>query len=371
MFKRMLVLAFLTVSAAIIFPACAKKADNTIKIGVAGPMTGDQSRYGVDFTNGVGLAVEHWMAKGGVAGKKIATISADDQHDPKQAVSVANKLVNEGVAGVIGHFNSNCSIPASKVYQDGGVVEITPSTTNPKFTGQGCWNVFRVCGRDDQQGNVAAAFVAGDLKKTRIAVIHDKTIYGQGITDVFKANLGDKAQVVYYGSIIQGDKDFKSVLATVKNANPEVVYFGGMYPEAGLLLKQAKEIGLNAVFVSGDGAMDAKLIEIAGKDAEGVYMTFTPDPSTIEGAKAFLEEYTKKYGEPGPYSIYAYTAADIMLKAINDTGSTDGRKVAEYIRTHSFDGPLGKVEFTPEGDNKNAHYVVWQVKDGKFVQVTK
>jgi len=370
MFRRFLVLAVLLVLAVIFFSACTKKDTDVIKIGIAGPMTGDQSRYGADFSNGTELALKHWMEKGGVAGHKIDIVKEDDQHDPKQAVSIANKLVNEGVAGVIGHFNSNCSIPASKVYMEGSVVEITPSTTNPKYSEQGYWNVFRVCGRDDQQGNVAADFVRNKLKAARVAIVHDKTVYGQGITDVFKSNLGDKAHVVYYGSIIQGDKDFKSVLTTIKGSNPDVVYFGGMYPEGGLLLKQAREVGLNAIFVSGDGAMDAKLIEIAGKDAEGAYMTFTPDPSSIESAKAFIDEYTKKYGEPGPYSIYAYTAANIMFQAINDTGTTDSRKVAEYIRTHSFDSPLGKVEFSPNGDNKNAHYVIWQVKGGKFVQVT-
>jgi len=350
---------------------CSKKGGDTIKIGIAGPMTGDQSKYGVDYKNGANLAVEHWMAKGGVARKKVELVLEDDQHDPKQAVSVANKLVNEGIAGVVGHFNSSCSIPASRVYQDGGIVQITPSTTNPLFTEQGYWNVFRVCGRDDQQGKVGADFVTGVLKKTNVAVINDKTTYGQGITEVFKKNIGDKARIVYDGSIIQGDKDFKSVLTSVKSANPDVIYFGGMYPEAALLVKQAREIGLNAIFIGGDGAMDQKLVEIAGPSAEGFYMTFTPDPANIESAKGFIEEYTKKYGEPGPYSIYAFVATDIMMKAINETGSTDGKTIAAYIHKNSFDGPLGKVEFTDKGDNKNARYVVWSVKDGKFVQVTR
>ncbi len=350
---------------------CSKGGGNVIKIGVAGPMTGDQSRYGVDFKNGVNMAVEEWAQNGGVMGKKVKVIIEDDQHDPKQAVSVADKLTNEGIAGIIGHFNSSCSIPASKIYMDGDILMISPSTTEPQFTDQGYWNTFRVCGRDDQQGKVAADFVTGALKKTQIAVINDRTTYGQGITDEFKKNLPPQAKVVYDGSIIQGDKDFKSVLASIKNANPEVVYFGGMYPEAGLLVKQAREIGLDAIFVGGDGAMDQKLIDIAGDDANGFYITFTPDPSSIPSAKGFLAGYKAKYGEPGPYSIYAYVAADIMLQAINDTKSTDGKVLAAYLHKNSFDTPLGKIQFSKNGDNENARCVMWEVEGGKFVQVTK
>ncbi len=368
--RWLITLAAFVSAALLLVSGCSKGSGNVIKIGVAGPMTGDQSRYGVDFKNGVGMAVQEWMNKGGVMGKKVEVLPEDDQHDPKQAVSVADKLTNEGIAGIIGHFNSSCSIPASKIYMDGDILMISPSTTEPQFTDQGYWNTFRVCGRDDQQGKVAADFVTGVLKKTRIAVINDRTTYGQGIADEFKKNLPPQARVVYDGSIIQGDKDFKSVLASIKNANPEVVYFGGMYPEAGLLVKQAREIGLDAIFVGGDGAMDRKLIDIAGDDANGFYVTFTPDPSSIPSAKGFLADYRAKYGEPGPYSIYAYVAADIMLQAINDTKSTDGKVLADYLHKNTFDTPLGKIRFAKNGDNENARYVMWEVENGKFVQVT-
>ncbi|MGA2192956.1 MAG: branched-chain amino acid ABC transporter substrate-binding protein [Nitrospirota bacterium] len=349
---------------------CSGKGGDTINIGVAGPMTGDQSKMGMDFKNGVTLAVEQWNSKGGVLGKKVVVQIEDDQHDPKQAVAIANKLVNEGAAGVIGHFNSSCSIPASKIYEDGGVPMITPATTNPQLTEQGFWNVFRVCGRDDQQGKVAAEFVSKDLGKKRIAVLHDKTTYGQGLANEFQKNLSGSAKVVYYGSIIQGDKDFKSVLTSIKETNPEIIYFGGIYPEAGLMMKQAREIGLDATFVSGDGSIDPKLLDIAGAAAEGTYLSFSPDPVNIPSAKGFLDEYHKRFGEHGPYSIYAYDAANILLKSINTVGSVDGKAVADAIHKGSFDGALGKVEFDKKGDNKIAHYVMWQVKGGKFVQVT-
>ncbi len=370
MFKNAVLILSVSIIAFLVFSACGKKGEDTIKIGIAGPMTGDQSKMGMDFRNGVSLAVEEWNAKGGVLGKKVTMIVEDDQHDPKQAVAIANKLVNEGVVGVVGHFNSNCSIPASKIYLEGSVPQVTPATTNPTFTDQGYWNVFRVCGRDDQQGKAAADFVLKGLKTGKVAIIHDKTTYGQGLADEFKKNLGSKAEVVYYGSIIQGDKDFKSVLTTVKSKGPEFLYFGGIYPEGGLLLKQAREIGLDSVFVSGDGCIDPKFIEIAGESAEGAYFTFSPDPVSIESAKAFLDRYHKEFGPHGPYSIYAYDAANILIKAIGDAGTTDGKAVAAAIHKGAFDGALGKVQFDGKGDDKIAHYVIWQAKGGKFVQVT-
>jgi len=371
MFKKGVIFFVVSLVAAfVLLSACSKKGGETIKIGIAGPMTGDQSKMGMDFKNGVEMAVENWNAKGGVLGKKIEMVVEDDQHDPKQAVAIANKLVNEGVVGVVGHFNSSCSIPASKIYLDGGIPQITPATTNPTFTEQGYWNVFRVCGRDDQQGKAAADFVLGNLKKAKVAILHDKTTYGQGLADEFRKNIVGKADEVYYGSIIQGDKDFKSVLTTIKSKGPEVIYFGGIYPEGGLLLKQAREIGLDAVFVSGDGCIDPKFIEIAGTNAEGSYFTFSPDPESIGSAKGFLDEYHKKFGPHGPYSIYAYDAANILLKAINDSGTPDGRKVADAIHKGTYDGALGNVQFDAKGDNKIAHYVIWQAKGGKFVQVT-
>lgn len=371
MFRRYLVMASAAVAVIAIIAGCSGKSEqNELLIGIAGPMTGDQSKMGMDFKNGVQLAVDHINAQGGVLGMKVVVKVEDDQHDPKQAVAIANKLVNEGVKGVVGHFNSSCSIPASNIYMDGGVPMITPATTNPEFTERGLWNVFRVCGRDDQQGKAAADYVAGTMGAKRVAVLHDKTTYGQGLADQFKENLSAPAEVVYYGSIIQGDKDFKSVLSTIKSENPEVLYFGGIYPEGGLLVKQARELGLNAVFVGGDGIIDQKFIEIGGSSAEGTFITFSPDPANIPSAKAFLDEYHQRFGEHGPYSVYAYDAANILLKSIAETGSTDGRQVADRIRAGSFDGALGLVSFDSKGDNKIAHYVIWQVKDGKFVQVT-
>ena len=381
MFRRNSIAAVL---AAILFgmTGCAQQDDQSIRIGAVGPMTGDQSKMGVDLRNAAELAVGEWNEKGGVLGRKITLLPGDDQADPKQAVSIANKFINQKVAAVVGHWNSSCSIPASKYYQDANVVMITPATTNPKLTQQGFHNVFRVCGTDDQQGRIAAAFILASGRYKRIAIIHDKTAYGQGLADYFKQALGTRVQVVYYGGIVQRDSDYKAVLTAIKETKADLYYFGGIYPEAGRLVRQAREIGLNIPMMTGDGVYDPTFINIAGKSAEGTYVTFGKDPAGLTTAKLFMEKYRKSYGEPGPYSIYAYDAANIILTAIERTGIIekdpktgketlviDGRKMAVYISRTTFQGAFGDISFDKNGDVTRAPYVVWQVKDGVFKQV--
>ncbi len=352
-------------------PGCQKKSDS-IRIGVAGPMTGDQSKMGTDFKNGVSLAAQEWNAAGGLLGRKIELIMGDDQHDPKQAVSVANKIVNEGAVGIIGHFNSSCSIPASDIYNRVSMPMISPGSTNPQFTEKGYKGVFRVCGRDDQQGRVGADFVNSRLKVRKIAVIHDKTTYGQGLADEFKKAIGSKVEIVYYGGIIQGDKDFKGVLTTIRQKKPELVFFGGIYPEMGLVVRQARELGMNTPFMSGDGSIDPKFIEIAGAQAaEGTYLTFSPDPKNIPSARDFISKYNAMFGEIGPYSIYAYDAANIMFSAIKEANTTDGNVISEKLHTMEFDGAGGKIRFDDKGDVTAAPYVIWITRDGKFEEYWK
>ena len=359
---------FIFLSLVILSFGCQKKED-VIKIGMAGPMTGDQAKMGTDFRNGAALAVDEWNSKGGILGKKIRLIVSDDQRDPKQAVAVANKMVNEGVIGVIGHLNSSCSIPASDIYHRAGIPMITPGSTNPQLTEKGYKNVFRVCGRDDQQGKVGADYVSQILKLKRVAVLHDKTTYGQGLADEFKRFLGEGVDVVYYSGIVQGDKDFKMILTAVGNKNPQLIFFGGIYPEAGLLVKQARELGLNAPFMSGDGTIDAKFIEIAGPQAaEGTLLTFSPDPNNMPTAKGFLERYRSEFGEIGPYSIYAYDATNILLTAIKEAQSTQGDLIAGKLRAMEFDTALGRISFDAKGDVTVAPYVIWITRDGKFVE---
>jgi branched-chain amino acid transport system substrate-binding protein len=354
--------------------AC-QKGPAEIVIGVAGPMTGDQSKLGNDIERGARLAVNEWNARGGISGKKIRLEVGDDQHDPKQAVSVANKMVNTGIAGMVGHFNSSASLPASSVYHAAGIPMVTPASTNPRLTDQGFWNVFRVCGRDDQQGKVAADFIGQKLKIKRVAILHDKTTYGQGLAEEFRKSLAayqkEGVEAVSFDGITQGDRDFRGILTSLKGKDPQVVFFGGVFPEGGLLAKQAKEVGLTAPLMSGDGVIDPKFIEIAGPAAEGSYLTFTADPEKIPQAKGFLEKYKATYGnELAPYAIYAYDSANILLTALSQSG-TDGKNVAEAIRSIKYDGALGHIEFDQKGDVKKSPYIVWVTKNGKFEEFWK
>ncbi len=357
-----------SIAVLIALAGCTRLDDNVIRIGAAGPMTGDQSKMGMDLKNAAELAVAEWNEKGGILGKKIELLVGDDQADPKQAVSIANKFINQNVVALVGHWNSSCSIPASKYYNDANVVMISPATTNPQLTQQGFKRVFRVCGTDDQQGRVAAEFVLAKLHPRRVAIIHDKTAYGQGLADYFKKALGDKAEVVYYGGIIQHDPDYKAVLTTIKDNKPDLYFFGGIYPEAGRLVRQAKEIGLNIPMITGDGVFDPTFISIAGKAAEGTYVTFGKEPAGLASAQSFIQKYKAKYGDPGPYSIYAYDAVNIILTAIGQTGTMDGAKVAEYISKTTFHGAFGDISFDKNGDVAKAPYVIWQVRNGKFVE---
>lgn len=352
------------------FSACAKKED-VIKIGTAGPFTGDQTRIGQDMKNGVELAVAEWNAKGGVLGKKIVLLSEDDRHDPKEAVAVANKLVSSGVVGVIGHLNSSCTKPASRIYNEKSVPMITPASTNPEITKQGYNNVFRTCGRDDQQGTELAKFVVDVLKKKRVAVLHDKTTYGQGLSEELKKSAGNKIEVVVYEGVTQGDQDFKPVLTKVKSSNPDLIFFGGMHTEGGLIIKQAKELGIKAPVIGGDGLYGSTLLEVAGPAAEGSYMAFFTPTAETEIGRNFVKNYTAKYGEIETYAPYAYDAANILLKAIAESKTTDGKKLIDAIRKMKYEGAVGTIEYDENGDIKKAGYAIYTVKDKKFIPYDK
>ncbi|HTZ17056.1 MAG TPA: branched-chain amino acid ABC transporter substrate-binding protein, partial [Dissulfurispiraceae bacterium] len=356
----------------VVLVAGCEKKDKVVKIGIAGPMTGPDAKMGTDFRNGAAIALEEWNATGGVLGRKVEAVIQDDQSDPKQAVAIANKLVNDGVIGIVGHFNSSCSIPASDVYERAGKPMITPGSTNPLLTGRGYKGIFRVCGTDDQQGKVGARFVREKLKLKKVAVIHDKTTYGQGLADIFKDNLGSGIEVVYYGGITRGDKDFKTVLTSIKQKEPELIYFGGIYADSGLLVKEAREIGIKVPFMSGDGTIDQKFIEIAGdKAAEGTYLTFSPDPAHIPAAAEFIKKYRAKYGELGPYSIYSYVAVNILLDAAREAGTSDGRALIEKMSAKDFSTALGKIKFNDKGDVSEVPYIVWITRNGKFEEFWK
>jgi branched-chain amino acid transport system substrate-binding protein len=358
----------ITVAAVLTLTAFVSSAQDTIKIGGAAPLTGPQSKIGTDMIQGAEMAVEHWNARGGIRGKRIVLVKGDDEASPKQAPVVARDLVGKGVVGVVGHFNSGCTIPASEIYDEARVIMITPAATNPKVTDRGYKGVFRVCGRDDQQGSVAAKFAIDVLKVKRVAILHDKTTYGQGLADEFKKSLEAAGiKPVYYAGVPKEELDFRAVITAIKETKPDLLYFGGIYDQGGPLLAQARQSGLQAPLMSGDGLIDQEFIKTVGQGAEGTYLTFGPDPETVPTAKAFLDAYHKKYGQHGPYAIYGYDAANVLLEAIEKTGSTDYDKLTDYLHANEFQTAMGPLRFDKKGDITTSYYVMWIVKGGKFV----
>jgi branched-chain amino acid transport system substrate-binding protein len=346
--------------------AFSTMANAQIKIGVAGPITGPNAAFGAQLKNGVEQAVEDINAAGGINGQKLQMVVGDDVSDPKQGVSVANKFAAEGVKMVVGHFNSGVSIPASDVYEEAGIVQVTPASTNPKFTDNGKWNTFRTCGRDDQQGAVAGAYLADKFKGKKVAVIHDKTPYGKGLADeTQKAMNGKGLKEVMYEGINPGEKDYSALVSKLKQSNVDVVYFGGLHTEAGLIIRQMRDQGLQAPLMSGDGIVSAEFVSIAGPGADGTLMTFAPDPRKNPAAKDVVEKFRKKNYEPEAYTLYSYAAAQILAEAAKQVGSVDGKKMAAKMREGKpFKTVIGELSFDKKGDITRPDYVMYTWKKG-------
>jgi branched-chain amino acid transport system substrate-binding protein len=333
---------------------------DAIKIGVAAPLTGPNAKPGQDILNGVKLAVEEKNAKGGLMGKPIELLEGDDRSDPREGIVVANKLVNSGVVGVIGHYNSGVSIPASEeVYNPSKVVNISPGSTNPKYTERGLKWVFRTIGRDDQQGKVGADFaIAKGLKN--VAIIHNKGAYGQGLAEEFKKNLeAQGGKTLIFDGISKDDKDFSAILTKIKNLNPQMIFYGGEYQDGSLFSRQSKQGGIKAPIMGGDALYDKDYIKLTGQEyATGNYVTF----STGNQSDTFRKNYTAKFGEVGPYSAYAYDAANILLASIEKSGGADPEKIRDTVAaTQDFPGVTGAISFNPKGDLTRAGFAVWEV----------
>ncbi|KUO54343.1 MAG: branched chain amino acid ABC transporter substrate-binding protein [Alphaproteobacteria bacterium BRH_c36] len=376
---RKFLIAGLSAMAAFAVTACgdsgtegAKKADDTIKMGVAGPLTGGSAAFGAQLKNGAMQAVEDINAAGGINGKKIELVYEDDGGDPKQGVSIANKMAGEGVKFVVGHFNSGVSIPSSEVYNENGILMVTPASTNPTVTDRKLWNVFRVCGRDDQQGTVAGQYLAKNLADKKVAIVHDKTPYGKGLADETKKALNEAGitEVVYEGVNV-GDKDFAALIAKMKDAGAELVYFGGIHTEAGLIARQMRDQGLTATLMSGDGIATDEFASIAGADgAVGTLMTFAPDPRKRPEAADALKKFEDKGVSTEAYTLYSYAVVQIFKQAAEAAKSTDPKKVAEQMRSGmEFDTVIGKIAFDEKGDVNRLDYTMytWQKTDGDRV----
>lgn len=351
--------------------ALAGTASAQVKIAVAGPLTGGYAAFGAQLKRGAEQAAADMNAAGGILGQKIELSVGDDQGDPKQGVSVANKFVGDGVKFVIGHFNSGVTIPSSEVYAENGIFMITPASTNPQVTERKLWNVLRVCGRDDQQGIVAGQYILDNLKGKKIAVIHDKTTYGKGLADETKKkiNAGGIKEVLYEGINI-GEKDFAALVSKIKQSGAEVVYWGGLHTEGGLILRQMRDQGVNAVMMSGDGIVTDEFAAIAGPGAEGTLMTFAPDPQKKPEAAEVVKKFLAQNFKPEAYTLYSYASMQIIAQAAEKAKSLDPKKVAEAARSGMvFKTVLGDISFDSKGDRTDADYTmyVWKKQsDGKI-----
>ncbi len=350
----------------------ASAAFADISVGIAGPITGQLAAYGEQYTQGAKKAIADINAAGGVNGEKLTLEVGDDACDPKQAVNVANQLASKGVKFVAGHFCSGSSIPASKVYEDEGILMITPASTNPKLTEEGGWNVARVCGRDDAQGRVAGAFLAKNFAGKKIAVVDDKSAYGKGLADeTRKAMNAAGLKEVLSESINAGEKDYSALVSKLKDAGVDAIYFGGYHPEAGLILKQMSEQGLNAKMFSGDSMNAAELWTIAGPAATNLFFTFAPEPRNFDTAKKVVDEFKAGGYDPEGYTLYTYAAFQMYKAAAEATKSTDNQKLAEWLRAgNPVQTVLGEIKLDSKGDLVNPKYVWYTFKDGKYFEDT-
>jgi branched-chain amino acid transport system substrate-binding protein len=350
----------------------AGSASAQLKIGVAGPLTGPNAAFGAQLKNGAEQAAADINAKGGINGQTIQLVFGDDASDPKQGVSVANKMAGDGVKFVIGHFNSGVTMPASEVYQENGIYMITPSATNPKITERGLWNVFRTCGRDDQQGLVAGKYILDHFNGKKVAIIHDKTTYGQGLADETKKamNAGGMKEVLYEGINI-GEKDFSALVSKIKASGAELVYWGGLHTEGGLIVRQMRDQGVKAPLMGGDGITSDEFASIGGPGVEGTLMTFGPDPRKNPAAAAVVKSFEAKNINPEAYTLYSYAALQVIAMSAAEAKSLDPKKVAAATKSGTpFKTVIGDLAYDNKGDIKRLDYVMYTWKKGADGKIT-
>ncbi|HZM48244.1 MAG TPA: branched-chain amino acid ABC transporter substrate-binding protein [Burkholderiales bacterium] len=342
-----------------------------VKIGQVSPLTGPQAHLGKDNDNGARLAIEEMNAKGLVIGGakvKFELVSEDDQADPKTGTVVAQKLVDAKVAGVIGHLNSGTTIPASKIYSDAGIPQISPSATAVAVTAQGYKSIFRTMANDAQQGKVLGEYAVGPMSAKRIAIIDDRTAYGQGLADEFeKAAKAGGATIV--GREYTNDKatDFRAILTGIKGKKPDLVFYGGMDAQAGPMAAQLQSLAVKAKFLGGDGAQSQEFIKLAGPAAEGVIASSPGLPlEKMPGSKGFSDKFTGKYGQIQIYAPYAYDATMTLIEAMQKANSTDPAKYLPELAKTSRQGVTGPIGFDEKGDLRNGPITLYVVKSGKW-----
>jgi branched-chain amino acid transport system substrate-binding protein len=344
-----------------------------IKIGVGGPMTGPNAAFGRQLLNGVQAAAADINIRGGILGQSIEVVTGDDRSDPREGVAVANRFASEGVRFVIGHFSSGVSIPASEVYSEKNILMITPSSTNPRLTERRLWNVFRTSGRDDQQGGIAAGWIASRFAGKRVAIIGDQTVYGQLLVDSTRSNLNKIGiREVFVDKINVGEKDFSALVRKILNERIDVYFWGGLHTEGALIARQLKDAGSRAVMISGDGITSDEFATIGGAAVLGTLMTFPPDPRRNPAARNVVADFNAKKINPEAYTLYAYAAVQAIQQAANIARSLEPRLVSTAMKSGvRFQTVLGPFGFDQKGDSTRTDYVVyeWQRVNGRIEYV--
>jgi branched-chain amino acid transport system substrate-binding protein len=360
-------------TAALMAVAATGIARADIVVGVAGPMSGPNAAYGEQYRVGVETAVERINANGGVLGQRLVISVGDDVSDPKQGVSVANKFVADQVRYVVGHFNSGVTIPASDVYAENGILFVTPTATNPMVTDRGLWDAFRACGRDDQQGSIAAKYVLEHFKDKKVAIVDDKSTAGKGLADEMKKafNAGG-GQEVLNEEINPGEKDYSALVAKIKASGADLLYYGGLHTEAGLIVRQMHDQRVTTILMGGDGISNSEFGAIGGDGAVGTLMTSFPDPATLVDAKDAVADLETKNVPTEAVTLYAYAAAQIIADAIVKAKVDDPKAVADYLHSGAtISTVLGPISYDSKGDIKQPGFIVfeWQKVDGKLMPV--
>jgi branched-chain amino acid transport system substrate-binding protein len=353
-------------------PIAGGQTKHLVKIGFASPLTGPQAHYGKDNLNGAQMAIEELNSRQPMIGSRPARfelVAEDDQADPKTGTLVAQRLVDARIQAMVGHFNSGVTIPCSRIYQEAGVPQISVST-NPKYTRQGYNTAFRIMADDDKQGGALGAYAVRRLSMKRIAVVDDRTAYGQGLADAFVGGVKSAGgQVVKREYTTDKDFDFRALLTLLRSASPDAIFFGGYDAQAGPLARQLKDLGLNAVLLGGETMNTAKFLELAGPASEG-HIASTPGAALSKrpGGAAFAERYRRRYRQDiGLYAPYFYDAVMVFAEAMQKARSSEPSQYLPELRRVRHAGVTADIEFDVNGDLKQPLLTIFRVQNGKWV----
>jgi len=350
--------------------ASAPAAHSEILIATAGPFTGINLFRGEQIQHGAELAVENINARGGILGQRLTLAIVDDACDPDQSVAVAHKLVGDGAVFVAGHVCSHSSIPAGRIYEDAGVIMISPASTNPRLTDEGGFNVFRVCGRDDHQGVVAGNYLADEWSGGRIAILHDGSTYGRGLAFETKKQLRKRgAGPTLEAEFEPGSRDYSNLIGRMQYAGIDVIYVGAYAADTGLMVRQARDRGYDAQFVTGDALTNEEFWLITGKAGAGTRGTFGPDPRRLAAASAVVNQFRGKGFEPSGYTLHTYAAIQAWAQAVTRAGSVEAAPVSRALKQGKFDTVLGKIGFDEKGDVTAPGFIWYVWKGGEYIPV--